>query len=98
MNRASGDDSGRVVITVSGANRPGIVAAFSKVLAQDSVDILDLSQRVVGDLFVMMIVGDLAGARCRLLELRERIQRLGQDMALQTSVQHERLFRFIDRV
>lgn len=95
---AAEDSGNRVVITVTGANRPGIVAAFSKVLGAEGVDIRDLSQKVVSDLFVMLILGDLSSARSNLLELRERLRRIGEEMHLEVSVQHERLFRFIDRV
>lgn len=89
---------GRVVITVAGANRPGIVAAFSKVLARAQVDIQDLSQRVVEGLFVMLIVGDLTNAQVSLLDLRGELSRLADEQRLQVSVQHEKLFRFLERV
>ncbi len=93
------EGSGRVVITVTGRNRPGIVAAFSKVLARESVDIVDLSQKLLeGELFVMMIVGGMESSRVQLVELRKLLAAQGESLGLQVSVHHERLFRAINRV
>lgn len=96
---APSPDSGRAIITVTGRNRPGIVAAFSKILARENVDIQDLSQKILDqDLFVMMIVASLESSRIRLLELREQLRREGEDLGLQVSVHHEKLFQYLNRI
>lgn len=96
---APSEGAGRVVVTVTGRNGTGIVAAFSKVLAREGVDIVDLSQKILeGDLFVMMLVGCLDGAGVRLVELRRLLTEEGERRGLQVSVHHERLFRSINRV
>lgn len=46
---AAGGHRERCVISVYGADHPGIVAAVSRALADRSVNIVDLSSRVVGD-------------------------------------------------
>lgn len=89
---------GRVVITASGANRPGIVAVLSKVLADAQVDIVDLSQKVVEELFVMLIVADLSASRVPILELRDRLQAAARGLGIQVAVQHEKLYRAVYRV
>lgn len=94
-----GEGGGRVVVTVTGRNRPGIVAAFSKVLATHEVDIVDLSQKLLEDhLFVMMIVASLEGSRTTLTELREHLRGQADHLGLQVSVHHEQLFRYLNRV
>ena len=93
------DSPGRVIVTVTGRNRPGIVASFSKVLAREEIDIVDLSQKLLeGDLFVMMLVASMDAARVPLVELRRLLQEEGERQGLQVSVHHEQLFRFINRV
>lgn len=95
----AGERGGRVVITVTGRNRPGIVAAFSKVLAREDVDIIDLSQKLLDDeFFVMMIVASLENASIPILGVREKVRTQADQMGLQVSVHHERLFRYINRV
>jgi ACT domain-containing protein len=95
----SGDRGGRIIITVTGRNRPGIVAAFSKVLAREQVDIHDLSQKLLDeDLFVMMIVASLDNSASNVLGLREQVRAQADQMGLQISVHHEKLFRYINRV
>ncbi len=43
--------SNRIVITVLGKNRPGIVAGISRVLGDAAVDIRDITQSIVDDIF-----------------------------------------------
>jgi ACT domain-containing protein len=94
-----GEGGGRVVVTVTGRNRPGIVAAFSKVLAAGQVDIVDMSQKLLDEeLFVMMIVANLEGSRTSLGELRQELKDQAEHLGLQLSVHHEKLFRYLNRV
>jgi ACT domain-containing protein len=95
----TGEGGGRIIVTVTGRNRPGIVAAFSKVLAREQVDIVDLSQKLLEeDLFVMMIVASLEQAGSTVVSLREKLRKQGEALGLQVSVHHERLFRYLNRV
>lgn len=45
--------SSRVVITVLGKNRPGIVAGVTSILSEANVDIRDITQSIIEDIFTM---------------------------------------------
>lgn len=49
--------SSRIVITVLGKNRPGIVAGVTRVLGEANVDIRDITQSIIEDIFTMNHAG-----------------------------------------
>jgi ACT domain-containing protein len=88
----------RVVISVMGRNQVGILAATSKVLADQRVDIVDITQKIVDDLFLMMIVADLPATGLSLHDLNEALKGPAGRMGLQVVAQHEKLFKYMHRV
>ncbi len=88
----------RVVVTVLGADRVGIVAGISRVLAENNVNILDLTSSKIRDLFVMIMLVDISGSRVSLERLKEALNKEASRIGVQVSVQHEELFRYMHRV
>ncbi|MBU2617920.1 MAG: ACT domain-containing protein [Euryarchaeota archaeon] len=86
----------RAVITVNGADHPGIVAAITKILADMGINIEDLSQTVVQDLFTMIVIVDLRGAD--MIELQDKLNKAGAKQGVQITVQHEDIFKYMHRV
>lgn len=84
----SGEGGGQYVVSVYGADRPGIVYSVTARLAADKVNITDLSTRVVGDkppLYIMLMEVDIpAQVDMGGLEkdLIEEAKRLGCDVSL----------------
>lgn len=81
-----------------GANRSGIIARLTRVLAENDVDIIDITQKIVENLFVMMLIADITKSRIDLDRLSTLLQAEGKSLGLQVGVQHERLFRYMHRV
>ena len=75
------------LVTVFGADHPGIVAAVTRCLADYRVNITDLSTQVVGDaekpVYAMLIEADCPMA---LDELRDALQRQAEALACDISV------------
>ncbi len=88
----------RAVVTVLGADRVGIVAAISKVLAENNVNILDLTSSKVRDLFVMIMLVDISNSRVSLEKLKELLGAEAAKIGVQVTVQHENIFRYMHRV
>ena len=53
----------KIIITVVGKDTVGIIAKTSAYLAKNNLNILDISQTVVGGYFNMMLIAD--GAKCK---------------------------------
>ena len=88
----------RVVVTVLGADRVGIVAGISGVLADNNVNILDLTSSKVRDLFVMIMLVDISKSRVSLEKLKELLEAEAAKIGVQVTVQHENIFRYMHRV
>jgi ACT domain-containing protein len=96
---ASGPDQRRLtVVTVMGKNHSGIVHAFSEVLAENQVDIVDINQTLVHGNFAMMMIVDLAGSRCDLLGLKAALKKRGEEVGVQVYCQYEDIMRAVNRI
>ncbi len=87
-----------VVVTVIGTDKVGIVAKISGLLARHNVNIIDISQTLMGDLFTMIMLVDLARADLGLDALSKRLEALSKRIGVRIIVQHERIFRFMHRI
>jgi phosphoserine phosphatase len=52
-----------VMVTVSGPDRPGITAAFTKILAENQVEIVDIEQASLQDFLGLSFLLDMSGAK-----------------------------------
>lgn len=99
MNRLKNFEGGnRVVITVIGPDRVGIIAAVTAILAEQSVNILDISQTIMQEFFVMVLVADMAGAKVDLVSLKDLLAQKGEELKLRIDTQHEDIFNFMHRI
>ncbi len=56
------DEKGYVVVTVSGRDRPGITAAFARILVDHGVEVIDVDQAALHDFLGLSFLLDLGGA------------------------------------
>ena len=90
--------SSHIVITVLGKNRPGIVAAITRVLGEANVDIRDITQSIIDDIFTMTMLADMAAASLDFTELQERLAHTGDEIGVEVQVQREDVFNFMYRL
>ncbi len=86
------------VLTVLGRNRKGIVHAFSEVLAEHGVDIVDINQTLVHGNFAMMMVVDPSGADVDLAGLKALLKPRAEALGVGVFLQYEDLLRAVNRV
>lgn len=82
----------KAVLTVIGSDKVGIIAAVSQIFAECNVNILDLSQTIMQNIFTMIMLVDVAGATVPFDKLSQEISRLGASMELTMQLQHESIF------
>lgn len=95
------DDRGsqdRIIISVFGLDRPGIVSAVSSVLADADCSIVDINQTVVGGKFAMVLVADSRRSTTGVAELKDRFREAGQRLGVNIYAQREDLFIAMHRV
>lgn len=90
--------SNRVVITVLGKNRPGIVAGVTTVLSDASVDIRDITQSIIDDIFTMTLLADVSNATLDFTELQQALAAKGEELGVTVEIQREDVFEFMYRL
>ena len=84
------------MITVTGVDHPGIVAAVTTELAKLNVNIEDISQTILQDFFTMIMIVDVSGVKRS--EVQKALDRAADKQKVKIIMQHEDLFRFMHRV
>jgi ACT domain-containing protein len=87
----------RVVITVVGKDRVGIVASISNAIASAGANIEDLTSSRLEDKFVMLIVCELGKGRT-FDELKRAVTSAGRKIGMSVVVQREEIFKAMHRV
>lgn len=82
----------RVIVTVYGLDRVGIIYGVCKLLAEANVNILDISQTVMQEFFTMTMLADMSGATRELVKLREQLNELGKEIGVTIRIQSEEIF------
>jgi ACT domain-containing protein len=90
--------SSRVIVTVIGQDRVGIIAGVSALLAEAHANILDISQTLLQEMFTMIMMVDISGSSVAFDELRQRLRDHGTERGLAIDAQHEDVFRYMHRV
>lgn len=84
------------MITVTGVDHPGIVAAVTTELAKLNVNIEDISQTILQDFFTMIMLVDVSGVKRN--EVQKALDRVAGKQKVKIIMQHEDLFRYMHRV
>lgn len=88
----------RAVITVIGKDRTGILAHVSTACCDQGVNIIDVTQSVLKEFFVMVMLVDLDGSKVTCSELADEMNRLGEKAGLEIHVMHEDIFNSMHRI
>jgi ACT domain-containing protein len=85
-------------VTVIGKDKVGIIAQVSAVLAENMVNILDISQTILQDYFTMIMLVDLSKMKISFAELSNRLADKGKTIGLQIKIQREEVFKAMHQV
>ena len=88
----------RTIITVVGQDRVGIIAKVCTYLAENNVNILDISQTIVQDFFNMMMITDAEQAAKDFEDLAKELECIGEEIGVNIRCQHEEIFQKMHRI
>lgn len=88
----------KTVITVVGKDTVGIIAKVCTYLAENNVNILDITQTIVQDYFNMMMLVDSNDAGKKFGELVDELDSLGAEIGVQIKMQSEDIFNTMHRI
>lgn len=88
----------KVVITVVGVDRTGIIAAVSQIMAENKVNILTINQVILDGIFNMAMIVDLDEAAIGLDKLQELLKEKGDALGVEIRAQNRKIFDAMHRV
>jgi ACT domain-containing protein len=88
----------KAIVTVIGNDKPGIIAKVSTALAENAVNIEDISQTLMQGKFTMLMLCDLENAKLSLKELKAELLTLGEAIGVSIHVQHEDIFNAMHNI
>jgi len=88
----------RAVVTVMGKDRSGIIAKISGMLYEYNVNVLDIRQNVMEDIFAMTMLVDLSKCSVELSALSKIMEETGNAIGVKVIIMHEDVFNAMHRV
>ena len=88
----------KVIITVVGKDTVGIIAKVCTYLAENHINILDISQTIVSEFFTMMMVVDASKATKDLSEVITDLDAIGEGIGVVIKCQREEIFDKMHRI
>lgn len=84
--------SDKIIVTVSGVDKVGIVATVTAELAKLEINIEDIKQTLMQGHFVMFLLGNISNSKYSFAEIKENLTSLGKDMGMEIWVQRKEIF------
>ncbi|MDO5520515.1 MAG: ACT domain-containing protein [bacterium] len=88
----------KTIITVVGKDSVGIIAKVCTYLAENNINILDISQTIVQGYFNMMMIVDANQAKNGPHVISEELAKLGEEIGVKIRAQHEDIFNVMHRI
>ncbi|WP_413854087.1 ACT domain-containing protein [Candidatus Ruminimicrobium bovinum] len=82
----------KIIVTLSGADKVGIVAALTAALAKYEVNIEDIKQTLMQGHFVMFMLCDIEKSTYSFKEIKEAVTNTGAEMGMEVWVQKKEIF------
>lgn len=88
----------KAVVAVIGKDTVGILAKISAICAQDNVNVMDVTQTIMQDMFAMTMLIDISKCTEEYSVLADKLKKAGEEMNLQVHVMHEDIFNSMHHV
>ena len=86
----------RAIITVVGTDKVGIIAKVSTLLCENGINILDITQTIMQDMFTMIMLVDMRSSSVG--EVSEKLTALSKELGMSIHLQNEELFNSMHRI
>ncbi len=88
----------RAIVTVMGIDRKGIIAKVSTCLSENNINILDINQTIMQDIFTMVMLVDMAEAQSKFTSVSDALAKIGEELGVEIKIQHDEIFRSMHRI
>ena len=91
-------DDLKLIVTVVGKDRVGIIAAVTKILADNDVNILSINQNILDGFFNMILFAEANENKISLVELQNALRLQGEEIGVEIKTQHQDIFDAMHKV
>lgn len=88
----------RAVVSVIGKDTVGILAKVSGECANENINVIEVTQTILQDMFAMIMLVDISKMNGELAEFASHMENVGKDMGVQIRVMHEDIFNSMHRI
>ena len=88
----------KTVVSVIGKDAVGIIAKVSAVCSECNANILDITQSVLQDMFVMVMLTEISESNCSFSDFSNKLSILGKENNLAIRAMHEDIFNSMHRI
>lgn len=88
----------RIVLTIVGEDKVGIIAQVSKTLAECNINIININQNIMQGFFNMVLIADMTNANVSLKEAQKKFSDLGEEIGVEIRLQSEEIFTAMHRI
>lgn len=85
-------EDNKIIITIIGADKIGIVAKITAILAECKVNIEDIKQSIMQDFFVMFMLAETSQASLPFNEIKDKLTKAGEEMKMEIWIQKKAIF------
>mgnify|MGYP001091361965 CR=1 FL=1 len=88
----------KTVVSVIGKDTVGIIAKVSAVCAECNANIVDITQSVLQDMFVMVMLTEISELNCSFSDFSDKMKKIDGSEALDIRVMPEDIFNSMPRI
>ena len=88
----------KAIVTVVGKDKKGIIARVSNVLFDSDVNIVDISQTIMQDMFTMIMMIDIDNVSVSFGDFATHMNEFGKEIGMDIRVMHENIFNSMHRI
>ena len=88
----------KLIVTVVGKDRVGIIAAVTKILADNNVNILSINQNILDGFFNMILFAEASESRIKLVDLQRILREQGESIGVEIKTQHQDIFDVMHKI
>lgn len=88
----------RAVITVVGKDTVGILAKVSNICAKSNINITEVSQTIMEDMFCMIMMADISKSNVEFTAFADELSKYGEENSLSIHAMHEDIFNSMHRI
>ena len=88
----------KTIVTLVGKDTVGIIAKVCTYLANNKINILDISQTIVSGYFNMMMIVDMNQSEKPFNDCAKELEQIGEEIGVKITCQHEDIFTKMHRI